>query len=51
MARQPPRAAATALLALLDGMQQQWLLDPEQNDHPEIIRDVLMVLFGTRPAE
>ncbi|HSA52053.1 MAG TPA: TetR family transcriptional regulator, partial [Yinghuangia sp.] len=41
-----PRAAATALLALLDGMQQQWLLAPEQDDHPEIIRDVLTVLLG-----
>ncbi|GGU91068.1 TetR family transcriptional regulator [Actinomadura cremea] len=41
-----PRAAATALLALLDGMQQQWLLDREQADHPEIIEDVLTVLFG-----
>lgn len=42
------RAAATALLALLDGMQQQWLLDPRQTDHPEIIRDVLTVLFGVQ---
>ncbi|WNM31929.1 TetR/AcrR family transcriptional regulator [Streptomyces sp. Li-HN-5-11] len=45
-----PRAAATALLALLDGMQQQWLLDRDQTDHPEIVRDVLQVLFGTRAA-
>ncbi|RSN67350.1 MULTISPECIES: TetR/AcrR family transcriptional regulator [Actinomadura] len=43
-----PRAAATALLALLDGMQQQWLLDRGQDDHPEIIEDVLTVLFGLR---
>jgi AcrR family transcriptional regulator len=42
-----PRAAAAALLALLDGMQQQWLLDRDQTDHPEIIRDVLGVLLGT----
>lgn len=41
-----PRAAAIALLGLLDGMQQQWLLDPGQDDHPEIMRDVLTVLFG-----
>ncbi|NUU24997.1 MAG: TetR/AcrR family transcriptional regulator [Streptomycetaceae bacterium] len=46
-----PRAAATTLLALLDGMQQQWLLDREQTDHPEIIREVLTVLFGLQPAE
>ncbi|MEV5827652.1 TetR/AcrR family transcriptional regulator [Spirillospora sp. NPDC052242] len=43
-----PRAAATALLALLDGMQQQWLLDRGQDDHSEIIEDVLTVLFGLR---
>ncbi|WP_330252991.1 hypothetical protein OG874_44350 [Nocardia sp. NBC_00565] len=42
-----PYAAATALLALLDGTQQQWLLDREQTDHPEIMRAVLTVLFGT----
>lgn len=42
-----PYAAATALLALLDGMQQQWLLDREQTDHPGIMRAVLTVLFGT----
>lgn len=41
-----PAQAATALLALLDGMQQQWLLDRSQTDHPETIRDVLTVLFG-----
>jgi AcrR family transcriptional regulator len=46
-----PRAAATALLALLDGMQQQWLLDRGQSDHPEIIRSVLAVLFGLQPPE
>jgi hypothetical protein len=27
-------------------MQQQWLLDREQADHPEIMHDVLTVLFG-----
>ncbi|ABW09929.1 transcriptional regulator, TetR family [Parafrankia sp. EAN1pec] len=46
-----PRAAATALLALLDGMQQQWLLDRSQTDHSEIIRDVLAVLLGLPPTE
>jgi AcrR family transcriptional regulator len=43
------RAAAIALLAMLDGLQQQWLLDREQNDHPEIMRDVLTVLLGSTP--
>lgn len=46
-----PHAAATALLALLDGMQQQWLLDPEQDDHPEVMRDVLTVLLGADAGE
>lgn len=41
-----PRAAAVAILALIDGMQQQWLLDPEQLDHPEVMRSVLTVLLG-----
>jgi AcrR family transcriptional regulator len=41
-----PRAAATAVLAILDGMQQQWLLDGERSDYPEIMRDVLAVLLG-----
>jgi AcrR family transcriptional regulator len=41
-----PDAAAVALLALLDGMQQQWLLDPGQSDHPEIMRDVVTILLG-----
>ncbi|WP_198652813.1 TetR/AcrR family transcriptional regulator [Actinocorallia populi] len=44
-----PRAAAVALLALLDGMQQQWLLDRDQADHPQIIREVLTVVLGTGP--
>lgn len=42
-----PRAAAIALLALLDGLQQQWLLDRNETDQPEIIREVLAALFGT----
>jgi hypothetical protein len=41
-----PRAAATAVLAILDGMQQQSLLDDEKTDYPEIMRDVLSVLLG-----
>ncbi|MEU4311247.1 helix-turn-helix domain-containing protein [Nocardia sp. NPDC024068] len=44
-----PLAAATALLALLDGLKQQWLLDRTQVDHPEIIRSVLAVLIGSAP--
>ncbi|MEU9288600.1 TetR/AcrR family transcriptional regulator [Streptomyces sp. NPDC048275] len=45
-----PRAAARAMLAMLDGMQQQWLLDGEQDDYPEIMRDVLSVLLGSTPV-
>ena len=42
-----PEAAAVALLALLDGMQQQWLLDPDQSDHPDVMRDVVTILLGS----
>ncbi|MBA9005395.1 TetR/AcrR family transcriptional regulator [Thermomonospora cellulosilytica] len=40
------QAAAVALLALLDGLQQQWLLDREQVDHPEVMREVWAILLG-----
>ncbi|MCX4094951.1 TetR/AcrR family transcriptional regulator [Nocardia sp. alder85J] len=42
-----PHAAGVAVLALLDGMQQQWLLDRDRTDDPEIMQAVLTVLFGT----
>ncbi|HTJ66178.1 MAG TPA: TetR/AcrR family transcriptional regulator [Actinospica sp.] len=45
-----PRAAATALLAMLDGFQEQWLLDGVQADYPEIMREVISVLLGSTPA-
>ncbi|WP_406472548.1 TetR/AcrR family transcriptional regulator [Streptomyces sp. NBC_01615] len=45
-----PRAAATALVVMLDGMHQQWLLDGEQSDYPEITRDVVAVLLGSTPV-
>jgi AcrR family transcriptional regulator len=41
-----PGQAATTLLALLDGLQQQWLLDRGQTGHPDTIRDVLTILFS-----
>ncbi|WP_371657619.1 TetR/AcrR family transcriptional regulator [Streptomyces sp. NBC_00280] len=44
-----PRAAASALVAMLDGMQLQWLLDDEQSDYPEIMRDVMTLLIGSTP--
>ena len=45
-----PRAAAMALLALLDGLQEQWLLGQEQTDYPEIMREVFSVLLGSTPV-
>lgn len=42
-----PRAAATAMLVMVDGLQQQWLLNRDQTDYPEIMRDVLSVLLGS----
>ena len=45
-----PRAAAAALLAMLDGLQEQWLLDREHTDYPEIMRDVFAVLLGPTPV-
>lgn len=45
-----PRAAAMAVVAMLDGMQQQWQVDQDQTDHPEIMRDVLSVLLGSTPV-
>lgn len=45
-----PRAAAMALLAMLDGLQDQWLLDQEQTDYPEIMREVFSVLLGSKPV-
>ena len=45
-----PRAAAMAVLAMLDGLQDHWLLDQEQTDYPEIMRDVLSVLLGSAPV-
>ncbi|MDW4904015.1 helix-turn-helix domain-containing protein [Streptomyces sp. ADMS] len=44
-----PRAAASALVAMLDGMQLQWLLDDERSDYPEIMRDVMTLLIGSTP--
>jgi AcrR family transcriptional regulator len=44
------RAGAMAVLAMLDGLQEQWLLDQEQADYPEIMREVLSVLLGSAPV-
>lgn len=45
-----PRAAATAMMVMLDGIQQQWLLDHDQTDYPVIMRDVMSVLLGSKPG-
>lgn len=34
-----PRALAIDLVALMDGLQVQWLLDPDRVDMPAIVRD------------
>jgi AcrR family transcriptional regulator len=44
-------AAATALLAMLEGIQLQSMLDgQEHNDHPEVMREVWSVLLGSTPV-
>ena len=43
------RATATAMMVMLDGIQQQWLLNQDQTDYPAIMRDVMTVLLGTKP--
>lgn len=43
--------AAAATLALVEGIQQQWLVDPEENGYPRIVRETLSVLLGTEAAD
>ncbi|WP_329216845.1 TetR/AcrR family transcriptional regulator [Streptomyces sp. NBC_01485] len=40
----PPERVAPLLVAVLDGLQYQWLLDPESVDMPAAFRDFLMLL-------
>jgi AcrR family transcriptional regulator len=46
-------AAATAILALVEGIHQWWLMDPEPDaDHyPTIVRETLSVLLGLTDDE
>ncbi|MFF0085849.1 TetR/AcrR family transcriptional regulator [Streptomyces canus] len=37
--------AATAVLALLEGLQQQWLVDSDDENYPQVVRDSLAVLL------
>ncbi|MFC7813998.1 TetR/AcrR family transcriptional regulator [Streptomyces sp. NPDC057367] len=45
-----PAVAARQLLALMDGLQTQWLLEPEAVDMEDLVRDYL-VRVGLRPEE
>ncbi|MER7763573.1 TetR/AcrR family transcriptional regulator [Streptomyces sp. NPDC097619] len=44
-----PEAAAPLLVAVLDGLQYQWLLDPEGVDMPAAFRSFLTLLHGGPP--
>ncbi|MEU5362602.1 TetR/AcrR family transcriptional regulator [Streptomyces sp. NPDC005925] len=44
-----PERTAPLLVAVMDGLQYQWLLDPESVDMPGAFRDFL-TLLGERPA-
>ncbi|MGW1162877.1 TetR/AcrR family transcriptional regulator [Streptomyces sp. NPDC002513] len=41
-----PERAAPLLVAVMDGLQYQWLLDPESVDMPGAFRDFLVLLDG-----
>ncbi|MFC8243673.1 TetR/AcrR family transcriptional regulator [Streptomyces chartreusis] len=45
-----PERTAPLLVAVMDGLQYQWLLDPESVDMPGAFRDFLRLL-GERPEE
>ncbi|WP_255951489.1 TetR/AcrR family transcriptional regulator [Streptomyces odontomachi] len=42
-----PERAVPLLVAVMDGLQYQWLLDPEAVDMPGAFRDFLMLLAGS----
>ncbi|MFJ4711880.1 TetR/AcrR family transcriptional regulator [Streptomyces sp. NPDC088785] len=43
-----PERAAPLLVAVMDGLQYQWLLDPDEVDMPEAFRDFLGLLGAER---
>ncbi|WKX70158.1 TetR/AcrR family transcriptional regulator [Streptomyces sp. XD-27] len=45
-----PQQAAPLLVAVMDGLQYQWLHDPEAVDMPELFR-AFLALLAVRPAE
>ncbi|MFF1659059.1 TetR/AcrR family transcriptional regulator [Streptomyces sp. NPDC058255] len=46
----PPERTAPLLVAVMDGLQYQWLLDPESVDMPGAFRDFL-TLLGENPGQ
>nr|WP_223733153.1 TetR/AcrR family transcriptional regulator [Streptomyces purpurogeneiscleroticus] len=46
-----PEEAAPLLIAVMDGMQFQWLLDPAAVDMPAAFRTLLQLLGRTEPAD
>jgi AcrR family transcriptional regulator len=42
--------AAAAVLALIEGVHQLWLVDPEAERYPQIVRETVAVLLGTDTA-
>lgn len=42
--------AAAAVLALVEGVHQLWLVDPEADRYPQIVRESVAVLLGTGTA-
>ncbi|AVV45658.1 TetR/AcrR family transcriptional regulator [Streptomyces sp. P3] len=43
--------AAAAVLALVEGVHQLWLVDPDADRYPQIVRDTVAVLLGTDTAD
>ncbi|MFF2328877.1 MULTISPECIES: TetR/AcrR family transcriptional regulator [unclassified Streptomyces] len=46
-----PERAAPLLVAVMDGLQYQWLLDPDAVDMPAAFQDLLTLLQPEGPAE
>ncbi|WP_371597780.1 TetR/AcrR family transcriptional regulator [Streptomyces sp. NBC_00564] len=46
-----PERAAPLLVAVMDGLQYQWLLDPESVDMPGAFRDFLTLLGENPPSD
>ncbi|MGC9542136.1 TetR/AcrR family transcriptional regulator [Streptomyces sp. UG1] len=42
--------AAAAVLALVEGVHQLWLVDPEAHRYPQIVRETMSVLLGAETA-